>query len=198
MTLSTVTFAALLGWGVGCILIRLPDPLRRLAHTQPDARHPELISIARWAVPAISALYFALSRDVMSWAIYAVLMAITLVDIKYHLIPDAITLPAIALLVLRVFIQDETALPFWLGGGMALAIFMATYVLRPGGLGGGDVKLAVAIGLLLGFPSMLWALLIGAVSGGITLIALTRQNHKLMIPYGPFLCLGTLIVFQMG
>jgi prepilin signal peptidase PulO-like enzyme (type II secretory pathway) len=70
-------------------------------------------------------------------------------------------------------------------------------------LGGGDVKLALLIGLALGFPTVLWALLVGVGSGAVTAVTLLiisrRQpqkqawNRKSQIPYAPFLCLGAII-----
>ena len=82
-----------------------------------------------------------------------------------------------------------------LGGGMAFAIFFLTAWLRPGELGGGDVKLATVIGVTFGFPQMLLALLVGAgIGAGVAvMMMMTRQaGRKTRIPYAPFLCLGAM------
>ena len=56
-------------------------------------------------------------------------------------------------------------------------------------------SLAALIGLMFGFPHVLWALLLGIVAGGVFAIGLLarRQSRKLQIPYAPFLCLGAIV-----
>jgi len=83
-----------------------------------------------------------------------------------------------------------------LGAGVGLVLFLAPALLLPGGLGGGDVKLAGLIGLLLGFPAVFWALAVGVVLGGLVaigLVAVAGRDPEYAIPYGPFMCLGALV-----
>jgi leader peptidase (prepilin peptidase)/N-methyltransferase len=83
-----------------------------------------------------------------------------------------------------------------LGGAFGFAIFALAAFVRPGGLGGGDVKLATLIGLVFGFPNALWALMIGIFVGGtlaIFMLLSHRGDSKSEIPYAPFLCLGALV-----
>ena len=69
-------------------------------------------------------------------------------------------------------------------------------VIRPGGMGGGDVKLAGVIGLALGWLG--WApLIVGAFAAfvlggvyGILLILLRRAGRRSAIPFGPWMILG--------
>ena len=75
-------------------------------------------------------------------------------------------------------------------------VFLLAALIRRGGLGGGDIKLAALIGLVVGFPEVLWALAAGIVAGGIAaliLVFLARWEIKSHIPYAPFLCLGAII-----
>ena len=63
-------------------------------------------------------------------------------------------------------------------------------------MGGGDVKLAALIGLVVGFPGVLWALTLGIVAGGITallLVLFPRWELGSHMPYSPFLCFGVVI-----
>ena len=70
-----------------------------------------------------------------------------------------------------------------------------------GGMGGGDVKLAGMIGLLVGIPGAAVALWIAAVSGGlvaIVLLASGKKGRKEAIPFGPFMSLGAIVVVLSG
>ena len=68
-------------------------------------------------------------------------------------------------------------------------------------MGFGDVKLAILMGLLLGFPSILVALLtafwLGAIIG-LALMILQRKGLKSELPFAPFLITGTFIAMFWG
>lgn len=82
------------------------------------------------------------------------------------------------------------------------AFFYGLIVLTRGkGMGGGDVKLGAFIGLMLGFPNALIALMLSILSGGIFslfLIISGRKHFGQVIPFGPFLVLGSLITLFWG
>ncbi|HVU12889.1 MAG TPA: prepilin peptidase, partial [Phototrophicaceae bacterium] len=87
--------------------------------------------------------------------------------------------------------------PILLGLLFAFATFFLASLLVPGGLGGGDVKLAALIGAVLGFPLVLGALIVGALASAVTIVVLItifRRTLKDSIPYAPFLCLGVLAI----
>lgn len=98
-----------------------------------------------------------------------------------------------------------TAQPFLSGVLMAAAIggfFWGLIIITKGkGMGGGDVKLGAFIGLILGFPQSLLAImsafLLGAVFS-IGLIILGKKHFGQSIPFGPFLVLGSLISLFWG
>ena len=68
-------------------------------------------------------------------------------------------------------------------------------------MGGGDVKLAFLMGLLLGWPIILLSVFLSFILGsivGIHLILIGRKKMKSMIPFGPFLIIGTFIGLFWG
>ena len=68
-------------------------------------------------------------------------------------------------------------------------------------MGGGDVKLAGAVGLLVGFPQVLLALWLAIVSGGLVAIWLLvsrKMGRKDAMPFGPFLALSGVTVLLVG
>ncbi|MBI4036025.1 prepilin peptidase [Candidatus Daviesbacteria bacterium] len=98
-----------------------------------------------------------------------------------------------------------TAQPFLLSILMGLAIggfFLSLIIITRGkGMGGGDVKLGAFIGLMLGFPNALVALILSFLTGAVFsvgLILLGKKHFGQTIPFGPFLVLGSLIMLYWG
>jgi leader peptidase (prepilin peptidase)/N-methyltransferase len=142
-----------------------------------------------WAVPAF--LYLA-----------AISIALALIDVGTHTLPNRIVLPAypISLLLLAVGSAgsgDWGALVRALAGGAVLfAFYFALAMAYPTGMGFGDVKLAGVLGLYLGWLG--WGpLVVGAFGafllGGIfslVLLAAGRVGRKSGIPFGPWMLAG--------
>jgi prepilin signal peptidase PulO-like enzyme (type II secretory pathway) len=129
-------------------------------------------------------------------AVCAFLILVAVIDLRYRLVLNVLIYPAIAatLLISLVVLQIDARVTL-VGGAFGFSIFAAAALVRPGGLGGGDVKLASFIGLLFGFPTVLWALIVGVLSGGlvaVSLLSLRRWTPQRHMPYAPFLCLGAL------
>lgn len=149
--------------------------------------------IFAWAWPA-----FGLSLEAaLVTGGYSFFLLIALTDIKYRLVLNALTYPAMALLVVGHLLFNQRNFPNVLVGGVfAFSIFYLVARLRPGDVGSGDIKLAALIGFCFGFPAMLLALILGAGAGaGAAVWLLVRQqpDAKTYIPYAPFLCLGAFV-----
>lgn len=94
-----------------------------------------------------------------------------------------------------------------LTGGIIMAIVLGLFfftlilVTRGRGMGGGDFKLGIFMGLVLGFPNAILALLLSFLTGSIVgVILLMMRMRKLgqTIPFGPFLSLGSIIAVFWG
>jgi prepilin signal peptidase PulO-like enzyme (type II secretory pathway) len=85
---------------------------------------------------------------------------------------------------------------------VASLFFYSIIILTKGkGMGGGDVKLAFLMGLILGCPVILLSLFLSFIFGsivGIFLILVGKKKMKSMIPFGPFLIIGTFIGLFWG
>ncbi|MDD5147252.1 MAG: prepilin peptidase [Candidatus Daviesbacteria bacterium] len=95
--------------------------------------------------------------------------------------------------------------PFLLSLLMGLLIggfFWGLIIITRGkGMGGGDVKLGAFIGVMLGFPQALLALVLAFFTGaifGVALIIAGKKHFGQTIPFGPFLVLGSLITIFWG
>ncbi|SEK33307.1 prepilin peptidase [Streptacidiphilus jiangxiensis] len=137
-------------------------------------------------------------------AAFAVLAAaLTALDLRLRRLPDALTLPALpVLLALLALPGDGSALLRALLA--ALVLIAAYYVLAFfGGAGFGDVKAAGAVGLVLGFTGWhavlagtLYASLLAAVLA-VVLLASRKASRRTQIPFGPFMTVGALLALLL-
>ncbi len=132
----------------------------------------------------------------LAWAFFAVLVAVSLIDLDHLIIPDKIVLPsAIVGLAVSILLTPSR---WWqyLAAGLGAALFLFVVALIwPGGMGLGDVKLALLLGFVLG-ASVIVALFAAFLFGGVVgvlLLATGRRTRKDKIPFGPFLAGGGII-----
>src|SRR5699024_3181158 len=101
----------------------------------------------------------------------------------------------------RFSIYPSTLL-FHIGGSLILfMLFYFLLLMYPYGLGGGDVNLAALVGFALGYRKGILSLLgscFCALLYGLFLLFFTKKESQRLIPFGPFLFLGTWIIFLTG
>lgn len=89
-----------------------------------------------------------------------------------------------------------------LAGLVLAAIFYVIVLLsRERAMGGGDIKLALLLGLILPWPYLVPAMYIGFILGavvGVTLVIVNRKKMKQSIPLAPFLVVGTILAIFFG
>ena len=171
--------------------------------------------VLRAGVPEVAAAAVTGVGVAVSWpgpltvlVVWAGLLGVALsaVDLTHHRLPDAITLPAVAVSAVLVVC---TALVFPGSGSIAVAavsavlgtaVFWLIARLMPRAFGLGDVKLVPSIALLSGYPSaaswvlaLLIAFLLGAVASVIGMLA-GRLSLRSAIPFGPCLLAGCWLV----
>lgn len=84
---------------------------------------------------------------------------------------------------------------------IALAFFLLIVLTRGKGMGGGDVKFALVLGAVTGWPNALVALFGAFLSGAIVsifLLLLRKKHFGQTIPFGPFLILSTIATLVYG
>lgn len=128
-------------------------------------------------------------------------LALLAIDADFQILPDAITLPGIAVgLALSFCSMSRTPLQALLGaalgaGGLFLVAFLYEKIAGQEGMGLGDVKMLGMIGALLGPSGVLVTILAASLSGsvvGLSLIAVKRGDAKTRLPFGVFLALGAI------
>jgi len=156
-------------------------------------------------------------------ALIGLLAAAVYTDLRFGRIYNRLTLPCIALgMVLRTTAHGiEGLIGSFCGAALVLVLF-ALFAPRVG-IGGGDVKLMMAVGALTGLEFALWTMLISAVIGGIiALVVIMRRRvvsqtvsglagslypgvpmevasgaNQVRIPYSAAIALGTLATFLL-
>jgi len=163
---------------------------------------PVLFAVAgiRWGTSGVVVPFLVL---------FAALLVVSMIDLEHYRIPDRIVFPALAfslpLIVAVSFVEDSTrSITFALIGAAAyfLLLFLA-HLVYPAGMGFGDVKLALLMGLYLGWLApdglravtlVLLALMIGCVLGVVVgggLMLVRRKNAA--FPFGPALAASTIL-----
>jgi leader peptidase (prepilin peptidase)/N-methyltransferase len=201
-----------LGWGVigaaaGWLVRWGSVKLAILEGLQPGHRRWQV-----WGPPILSAIIFAALGYVFGAepllllrSVFALVMVqVIFFDFEHRLILDRVLFPSIALALVVSLLGD----PWWAGlatgvGAGLLFTFLAVagaFLFKTEALGFGDVKLALFMGLLLGWPHIVSALFYGVFLAGAVSIGVIvwRRSLKGTIAYGPYLAAGALIVlFQM-
>jgi leader peptidase (prepilin peptidase)/N-methyltransferase len=146
-------------------------------------------------------LTFLAVNPVANAAFYAVvqvlLVAVATIDLATRRIPNVlvVALAAVAL-VPRVAAERSVLVESAVVGIAVFAVALLFAILARGGLGMGDVKLAGALGLVLGKVALL-ALLIGTLGGAVAaIVILIRRGaagRRTTIAYGPYLALGGML-----
>jgi leader peptidase (prepilin peptidase)/N-methyltransferase len=123
-----------------------------------------------------------------------VMVELAVIDIKLGLLPNRVIYPSMVIALVLNIISPETETVLSLVTGVSLAAFFLVVMLLLKQLGAGDIKLALLIGLMAGFPGGIIALFSGIFLGGLVAIGLVVsrvRKREDTIPYGPFLAAGT-------
>lgn len=178
-------------------------------------------------VAGLSVAYWGLSsRAFISWLFASSCLIITIVDIRYLIIPDTLSINGCWTgllyaagcwgLVKLGFAQPayhvdfvDSLIGFVAGGGFLWLLgWLALLLLKKEGMGGGDVKLLAAFGAWSGWQTVIGTVIIasfiGATGGIIGILYQKIRYHKEyrplthMIPFGPYLCFAFLFIFYLG
>lgn len=130
-------------------------------------------------------------------------IAISFIDYKTFYIPDILVFPAIIVSLIFNIVFNASNFSDVLNNILsAFAIFLfffAFYFFSKGrAMGFGDAKLGFLIGLFLPLPFNIFAIMVSFILGGIfgiILLAFKKADRKTLIPFGPFMVIGDLIVF---
>ncbi|MFD8692490.1 prepilin peptidase [Streptomyces sp. NPDC059651] len=205
-----------------CAEVRAAAPVRTPAEPGSAEPGPGGDTGARYApfllAPVVTALACAALAaatgtrpELAVWLLLApVGVLLATIDRRVHRLPDQLTLPgavaAVVLLGVAALLPEHGGgwLSALLGGATLGAFYFVLFLINPNGMGFGDVKLALSLGVALGWYG--WAVLfVGGFAGflfgavyGLGLVVMRRAGRKTGIPFGPFMIAGALLGILFG
>ena len=146
-------------------------------------------------------LKFGLTPDAAVASFFcAALVAVSATDLEHRIVPNRVVVPA-AVIVLLAQTALHPSLEWTIAGLGASGFLFAAALAYPGGMGMGDVKLALLLGVMLGWTVPL-ALMLGMIAGLVPSVVLVARHgakaRKMGIPLAPFLALGGVIALFAG
>ncbi len=182
---------------------------RRCRHRLPARRLG--IESATGVLFLLSAVRFGPNLVLLAYCAFAaMLVAVTAVDIDMRIVPLRFVYPVLAVTIV-VFpvasLLDGSAAPLVrsaIGGAGAFTFFFAVHFIYPDGLGFGDVRLSLLLGLYLGWLGEAYVFVGLAISFmlaaavGLWLVLFKGRGRRSSIPLAPFLAAGSLIAVFWG
>jgi leader peptidase (prepilin peptidase) / N-methyltransferase len=141
--------------------------------------------------------------SLLLFALFSLLIVISVIDIQSMVIPDEYSLPAVLLaFVTAFFIADQTMFSAALGALVAGGFIASLVILsKEKWMGMGDISLAVILGLIGGLAGSVVGLVVAFFAGtlvGLVMLLLRRKGMKDSLPFGPFLALGSFVAALWG
>ncbi len=188
-----------LGWPIEWLIQRFPKP----EGTAPSSRR-------RWIVAAVTAALFAavtikigvVPRLAPALLLTALIVPASIIDLRHRIIPNAINFPGAVAVYLTAVIAQPDRWAELLIGGVAAALFLGVaWLIYPAGMGLGDVKMTLMIGLALGRyagVALFAAFAISLLPSIAVLVLKGPRGRKISFPFGPFLALGAMVAILYG
>ncbi len=137
----------------------------------------------------------------VAWAFIAAMVAVAFIDYDHMVIPNKIVLPgALIGLAASVALNPQRWWVYVASSAGAAAFMFALAMIWPGGMGPGDIKMALFMGAVLG-ASVLVALFAAFLFGslfGLYLMLVKKRSRKTRIPFGPYLAAGSVLAIFLG
>lgn len=158
-------------------------------------------AVGVWSM--VYGVWWDLPYTIFTLFIFTILALVFFVDLKSGLILDKITYPAIVVSLLYRLIFTPTLLipAVFVSLALVVAFIFLILITHGKGMGWGDIKYVLFLGLSLGFPKavvgVFLAFLIGAIIS-LFLISCGKRRFGQTIPFGPFLSLGAYFGLTWG
>lgn len=166
----------------------------------------ELSNMLLWLLTAFLFAEKNLPLAIIYMIALSVFICIFFIDLEHKIIFDRFQVILFVLGVISIFFdKDYNWLSHLIGGvGGFLVFFLIAWayekICQVEGLGGGDVKLAGVVGLLLGWERLLFGLVAATIPAAVILLILSRgkEGESRQFPFAPFLTIGFAVSMLFG
>lgn len=172
-----------------------------LGRNEPLRIAATVLLIALWV--ADLAVHHSNTQKVLGFLLIAVLVRVTITDLEERKIKNRVTFPAAIAAVVIGLIMHPSGVPGQLLAGVATGAFLTLFaIVSRGGLGMGDAKLGIVLGLYLS-RYVIAAMAVGLIASallsiGVLVVRGFSAGRKTAIPLGPFLALGGVVAVLVG
>ncbi len=187
------------------------DPPRHLLPEGPSTIRTLGASLATAALCGAAAGRFGPHLLLLPFCVFfAMLVTVSVTDLSHRLVPRHLVYGGLLVIVPLLVVVSGTdgtwhdLLGSAIAGAVAFGVFFAVWFLVPKGMGFGDVRLAGAIGVTVGYLSLLHAyvaFLAGFLLGmvfGLAMLVGSPSGRKTHIPFAPSLAAGAVIAVFWG
>lgn len=185
----------------------------------PIGWHAPLLELAMAGLFVASYVWWPLTlgNSVLGWVLFAVwlvlligLLLLALYDLRWMLLPNRVVYPLQVVAVVFAGLSVRLDGTGFKGGvdtllavGVIAGLFWVLYQLSDGAwIGGGDARLGVILGLIVGSPlKAALVLFVASFAGsivGVPTLIIGKQGRMTKLPFGPFLIMATYVVFLFG
>ena len=131
---------------------------------------------------------------------FSMLVAISVIDWRTYEIPVGLNITILTLGIIQCILDYRNWSSYLIGMVCVSGFLFLLFIITGGrGIGGGDIKLMFAAGLLLGWKNIILALMLGCIIGSVIHIILMKVSNKgRMLAFGPYLSAGILLAILFG
>ncbi len=202
----------LVGAGIGAVFVYLAMAIPPRMDREERARPTWW-----WGVAVLVGIGFGWFAGDSGWALFpafvafgATTLGLGLIDLDHQLLPDRVLFPGMGISAAALAVgalvdgAGSELLRSFLGAVVYFVVLLVVALLARGGFGMGDVKLALLLGLFLGFRGwdmLLLGFVVAILMGGvvsIVLLVFTSKGRDAKFAYGPYLILGAWIALFWG
>jgi leader peptidase (prepilin peptidase)/N-methyltransferase len=130
----------------------------------------------------------------------SVLLTLSVIDFRTYEIPPSLNICLAILAAVRLTLHLDDWINYTIGTFVVSGFLLLLFLLTSGrGIGGGDIKLMAAAGLLLGWKLILLALFLGCLYGSVIHIARMKLSKEgSVLAFGPYLSMGIVTALWFG
>lgn len=134
-------------------------------------------------------------QEIIYIVLILLLIKIAYIDYKQKIIPDGLNLIIALLGIFNLILNYENCKIYIASTAIVFAVFLFIAIVTDGGIGGGDIKLFTALGLIFGMEILLIIAVTFSLAAIISLlrVVLKRINMKERIALAPYICVGAFI-----